>query len=216
MALQDELKDIVDEEIQKIPPVEFPETMDVNILNQPEVQKVEITNPDVQDLSGLEKVLNKILEKKNTPLADMKRMEELLVSILNKENPVIDNSVLLEGIIKAINGNKPLPVDFSGLSQEMRELVGEVKKVKSSPIVTPNAYRGGAIGPSKINLQNTFGRTVDMAVAVKDDATLSTINPEATLIAGKNKDKAQYIKSIKGSLEIVDTHGRDIQEQILV
>ncbi len=168
-----EIEDIVKEQIkQMIQPIVIPDTMSVEVSGVPETPKI--------DFSGLEKALVVFASQKREtlPQPDFSKIEALLNGILNLKQP--DNSELLGQILQAVNQNKPSPIDFTGISDELRGLVEEVRNIKQRPQVS-----GGAIGPSKIAFKNKAGRVVDPAVAISDGETLSTVDPQGTLIAGK-------------------------------
>lgn len=203
MSLHEEIEEIVEEvikeEIDKIPPIEFPEVQKVEVINFPEPLEL----PEPVDLSGLEKAFKQILESRKEQVSppELKRMENLLDGILNKVDPDMpDNSEVLGAILRAVNESKPIPVDFTELSDELRAMVDEVKQVKSIP------RGGGAIGPSKLKITRAKdGTVINPAIAIGDgdEASLETSlkkgDPQATPIAGLDADDKFRMVTIGGT-----------------
>lgn len=134
-SLENEIKEVATEAALKaVKPVEFPE-----------VQKVEVTNPQKTekiDLSGVESQLKAILaetKKKPAPF-DSGPLEDLLDEI--REGLPPDNDATLKDILKAIERNKPTTTDFSELLDEIEKVVDAVKNIKIT------GY--GGVGPSKV------------------------------------------------------------------
>lgn len=200
------LKKVLKEELAKIPNVEFPDSIELKLKNLPEPKEI--------NLSGIEDTLKQFLNQKREVIAplEMRKVEQLLGSVISQIKEIripeqIDTTELLGKILDKLSLETILPEQFN-----QEAFFTELKQAfRSMP-----RSSGGGIGPSKIAFKNTRGQVVDPAVAVGDGDTLSTIDPQGTLIVGKDDKKAQYIKSIKGSLETVDTFDRDLQEQILV
>lgn len=213
-SIAEEIGEIVANELQKaITPVVFPDSMQVEVTNPQEPVKI--------DLSGLEKAFREFATKKAPVMTppDFSSLERLLVEIRNTiATPTTDNSPLLREMITAIQANQPIPTDFTTLSDEIRGMVEEVKKIKERPA---DSYRGGAIGPSKIFHMNSKGVVVDVAVAVADEEVLSKTDPQGTLIAAqvltsvKGKAVAHYIESVDHSLRTIDLVDRETQQEIL-
>lgn len=206
--MEDEIKQLLEQVLREhFPNVDFPDKFEIEITNLPEPPET----PKI-DLSGLEATVKQFLNQKKEVIAptDLSKVETLLGGVITglKEielPPTIDHSKVLGQILEKLS-KEPERFEFP---QE-----AFFTELKRSILSIPRG--GGAIGPSKVATKNVAGRVVDPAVAVKDGQTLSTIDPQATLIAGKDKDKGQYIKSIKGELQTVSPFDRNLQEQILV
>jgi len=201
--LNQEIIDAIEETVEDA----LPDVQKVEVMNppeSPEVQKVEITNqpepPQKIDLSGLEKAFKELANRKRevTPPTDMAKVESLLNGIMSKLKEPTDNSEVLSKILKAIDSSKPLPVDLTELSGEMRQLVGEINKISEKP--SPS-FRGGGIGPSKVATKNIRGVVVDPAIAVREGDKLDIlgiIDPQATPIAGLDAKSKFRIPGITG------------------
>ncbi len=190
----------------------------------PDVQKVELTNPPDPpempkiDFSGTETVLKQFLtslmflfsseKKETTTPVDMEKVEGLLEDVVEelKNVPIaekIDHTKVLGDILEKLS-KEPERFEFpSG------EFFADLRKTL---LAVPRG--GGAIGPSKLAFKNVAGRVVNPAVAVKDGETLSTVDPQGTIIAGKDADgKAVYIKSIKEGLGTFNLSDRELVER---
>jgi len=158
MDIEKEIKEIIQREIEKaISGIDIPKEFDLNLIDAPDI-KVEI--PPF-DFSGLEKALLAFAKEKSTTVnpTDMKEVEALLRDVVDNLSPP-DMSEL----VKAIQENKPQPtvIDFGSITAEFnqgfKDVTDRLEKQNTS-------YKGGAMGPSKINLKNAKGQTIDPATS---------------------------------------------------
>lgn len=175
MDILQEIKQIIQDEIAKaIKGIELPEKFDLDLINNSDI-KVEIPK---LDFSGLEQALLKFAESKRDTTApvDMRQVEALLGDIVDNLSPP-DMTQLLE----AVQGNKPLPaepvvVDFGSITAEFnqgfKDVTDRLEKQNTS-------YKGGAMGPSKINLKNAKGAVINPATS---EDTVKAINKDGETV----------------------------------
>lgn len=208
----DEIEEIAEvkakEVVDAIPPVEFPTSIEVSNFPEPP-QTHEI------DLSGLETALKALLDKKapEMPVTNLETVEGLLEGLIAIEQP--DNTTVLNSILKAVD--TPKRIDFSDVLDEFRELVDEVKRIKERPI-----QRGGGGISSRREIRNAAGRIINPSIAVSDGETLSTADPQGTVIVGKRdvalgRQIAEYIgvAGIKtDALKVLDENNHILKEVV--
>jgi len=222
--MEEEIKKILEEVIREhFPNVEFPDKIELELTNlpepppPPEPPKIEI--PKV-DLSGLENAIKQFLNKKQevitpTDLTEVESLlEQVIIGLKDLPQPeTIDHSEILGKILEKL-GQEPkfeVPEDFF---KDLRATIGALARVQTRPVQISG---GGAIGPSKIFYMNSKGRAIDPAIAIEDGETLSTIDPQGTLIAGKvagrAEDKAEFISSFSGGLGVFNLSDRELAER---
>jgi hypothetical protein len=119
----------------------------------PDVQKVEVTNlPEQKD-----PVINVEAPKVEIPKITVPKPEVHV----NVDAPIVNVEQDYSELIKAIKENK-IELDFSELSEELRDVVDAVQKVEKK---TGGGYGGGARGPEKIFLKNTAGAAINPATS---------------------------------------------------
>ena len=192
-TIAEEIEEIVDKSVGKIPPVEFPDVQKVEVTNlpeekeRPEVESVRVTNFD--DL--------KIPEPKVT------------VNVPDQPAPVVNVENDLTELLEAVRENKVTlqPTDLTPLSEALTILTEEVKKTKNVTV-----RGGGAVGPSKIHITRTKdGKAINPSVAVGDGDTVdretasATGDPVGSVMMGTDFDnKARYVGVLGGKMETVD------------
>lgn len=151
----EEIKELIEERVSvALKGIDIPKNFTLDMVNSPEI-KVEMPK---LDFSGLEKSLKTILERERPEptKVDMSSVERLLSEVSDQlqENLEKDNSALFKDLIKAVNDNKPLPVDFTELQEKLEEFSKEIRKGFGRQIIA-----GG--GPNSVNLQDQQGTVIN-------------------------------------------------------
>ena len=177
MGIEDEIKEITEDVVNKIEMPEFPKEMEVTVLN-----------PLNLDLSKVEKLLQRLADKKEVKEIDLQGVEQGLKNVVNQikelpkpEQPV-DITETLTKVLTAVQNIKlnvpeqrePRDIDFS-------ELLTELKKISAKPV--PRG--GGAIGPSKLKLTKASdGGAIDPAQSFKEGQKVSRVEDTTTTTTG--------------------------------
>ncbi len=188
-SLAKEIGEIVSKELQKVlQPVEFPDEMKVEVINPPDPIKI--------DFTGLETAFKAFTNKKSETVTqpELKRIENLLDQILDafQNTDSVDNVDVLNKILSSIQENKPTPVDFTHMVDELKS-IGEQFTGMAEDMKTlkdkPTARGGGAIGPSKKFVMNKDGKTINPATSSDVlKATDSDGKTKKVGVEGRDKD----------------------------